>query len=127
MRSELIVEEMASAVRLLGGDGPAQTQNNRAARETRLPVTVVERLRWKKIKRIPADIADAVRDALHHHNEESLSRAKHELAIERRRSAALLSYLEASDPDFYRPEIDRLRRETSIEGRGADQVGANPR
>src|SRR5690606_15389604 len=45
MRAESIVLEMASAVRVIGGDGPALAQNNRAARETRLPVTVVERLR----------------------------------------------------------------------------------
>ena len=123
MRSEMIVEEMASAVRFLGGDGSAQAQNNRAARAARLSVTVIERLRWKKIKRIPADVADAVREAMHRHNEESLARAKHELAVERHRSATLLAYLEASDPDFYRPEIDRLRREAPG-GRGSvDQIG----
>ncbi len=42
MRSELIVAEMASAVRVLGGSGPALEQVNRAARAARLPHTVVE-------------------------------------------------------------------------------------
>lgn len=125
MRAELIVDEMASAVRLLGGNGPALEQNNRAACAARLPITVVERLRWKKIKRIPADVADAVREALHRNNEESLARAKHELTVERQRSAALLAYLEAGDADFYRPEIDRLRREASVGGREAAQVGGD--
>lgn len=125
MRAELITIEMASAVRVLGGGGPAKDSINKAARAARLSHTTIERLRWKKIKRVPADIADAIRDALHRHNEESLRRAQHELTVERHRSAALLAYLEASDTDFYRPEIDRLRREAAGSGRGDDQaVGA---
>lgn len=109
MRAESIVLEMASAVRVIGGDGPALTQNNRAARETRLPVTVVERLRWKKIKRVPADIADSIREALERHNEESLSRARHEAFIAKQQAAVMAARLAEIDPDFYGPEIDRLR------------------
>lgn len=108
-RVEAIQNEMASAVRVLGGEGPALAQNNKAARLARLPVTVVERLRWKKIKRIPADIADAVREALERHNEESLSRAKHEAFIARQQAAVLAARLREIDGDFYGPEIDRLR------------------
>lgn len=78
-RVEAIQNEMASAVRLLGGDGPAKEQINRAARAARLPHTVIERLRWKKIKRVPADLADTIREAVGRQNEESLNRAKHEL------------------------------------------------
>lgn len=48
-RVEAIQAEMSSAVRVLGGDGPAKEQNNRAARAARLPVTTIERLRWRKI------------------------------------------------------------------------------
>ena|SRR5690242_15243479 len=109
MRAEFIVEEMASAVRVLGGQGPALVQNNVAARAARLPVTVVERLRWKKIKRVPADIADSVREALERHNEESLSRAKHEAFIATKRAEVMAARLAEIDPDFYGPEIDRLR------------------
>lgn len=72
---------------------------------------------------MPADIADTIRETIHRYNEEGLARAKHELTVERAKSAALLSYLEASDPDFYRPEIDRLRREAEGDGRGHDQEG----
>lgn len=122
-RVEAIRTEMASAVRHLGGNGPALEQNNKAARLTRLPVTVIERLRWLKMKRIPADVADTIREALSKHNEESLSRAKHELAVERARNEALLAYFEASDPDFYRAEIDRLRRSPVGLGREADLSG----
>lgn len=114
---------MASAVRFLGGEGPALAQNNKAARIARLPVTVIERLRWLKMKRIPADIADAVREAVAKHNEESLSRAKHELEVERARSAALLAYFEASDPAFYGEEIARLRRSPVGLGSSADLQG----
>lgn len=109
MRAELIVNEMASAVRVLGGDGPALTQTNKAARAARLPVTVVERLRWKKIRRVPADIADAVREALERHNEESLARAKHEAFVARQQAQVMAARLAEIDPDFHGPEIDRLR------------------
>lgn len=110
MRVELIQLEMASAVRVLGGEGPALVQNNVAARAARLPVTVIERLRWKKIKRVPADIADRIREALERHNEETLSRAKHEAFIAEQRAAILSARLMEIDPDFYGPEIDRLRK-----------------
>jgi hypothetical protein len=108
MRAELIVSEMASAVRMLGGDGPALEQVNKAARAARLPITVIERLRWKKIKRVPADLADAIREAVERHNEESLSRAKHEAFVARQTAAFLAARLNQIDGDFYRPEIDRL-------------------
>ena len=85
-RVEAIQEEMASAVRVLGGSGPAKEQNNRAARAARLPHTVIERLRWKKIKRVPADLADTIREALQRSNEENLSRAKHEAFIARQQA-----------------------------------------
>lgn len=108
MRAELIVDEMASAVRLLGGDGPALQQNNRAARAAGMPVTIIERLRWKKIRRPFADIADRVRAAVNKHNEESLARAKHEAFLARKQAEIALARLAEIDADFYRPEIDRL-------------------
>lgn len=123
MRSELIVTEMASAVRVLGGNGPALEQINRAARAARLPHTVIERLRWKKIKRVPADIADTIRDALAQHNEESLSRAKHEAFIAREKAAVLAARLREIDGDFYGPEIDRLRGASVGHGRDDDLLG----
>ena len=109
MRAECIQFEMASAVRLLGGDGPAKESINKAARAARLPHTVIERLRWRKIKRIPADIADTVREAVEKHNEESLARAKHELSIAQKLNSVMASRLEEIDPHFYGPEIARLR------------------
>ena len=111
-RVEAIQDEMATAVRFLGGLGPAKEQNNRVARATRLPITVIERLRWKKIKRVPADLADAVREAVERHNEEGLARAKHELFIERQRNALLAARLSEINPDIYRSEIHSLRRAT---------------
>lgn len=123
MRAELIVNEMASAVRVLGGEGPALAQNNTAARAARLSVTVVERLRWKKIRRVPADIADAVREALHRHNEESLSRAKHELFVAHQANAVMASRLAAIDADFYGPQIDALGWSDTGHGRDDDFPG----
>lgn len=108
-RVECVQFEMASAVRVLGGAGPAKESINKAARAARLPHTVIERLRWRKIKRIPADIADAVREAVERQNEEGLARAKHEAFVARQQNAFLASQLAAIDPDFYGPEIARLR------------------
>lgn len=122
-RVEAIQNEMASAVRFLGGDGPAKESINKAARAARLPHTVIERLRWKKIKRVPADLADAIREAVHRHNEESLSRAKHEAFIARQEAGILAARLLEIDPDFYGPEIDRLRRPTVGAGSDADLSG----
>lgn len=119
-RVEAIQDEMASAVRFLGGDGSAKESINKAARAARLPHTVIERLRWKKIKRVPADLADAIREAVEHHKEETLSRAKHELYVAKMQNAALLAQLEAIDPDFYGPEISRLRGSAPSDRRGSD-------
>ncbi len=123
MRAEAIQLEMASAVRVLGGSGPALVQNNRAARAARLPITVVERLRWKKIKRIPADIADSVREALERYNEEGLARAKHEAFVARQQAALMAARLGAIDPDYYGPDIDRLRSVVELGRTPADRMG----
>ena len=76
-RVEVIQQEMASAVRVLGGNGPAKEQITKASRVTGLTVTIIERLRWRKIKRVPADIADTVRAALERYDKETRSRAEH--------------------------------------------------
>lgn len=123
MRAELIIDEMALAVRFLGGDGPAKEQNNRAARAARLPHTIIERLRWKKVKRVPADIDDTIREAVSRHNEESLARAKHEAFIAKQQAAVAIARLQEIDPDFYGAEIDRLRRASVSLGRAADLQG----
>lgn len=99
-RVEVIQSEMASAVRFLGGEGSAKEQITKAARAAGLPVTVVERLRWKKIKRVPADIADTIREAVQRHNEESLTRAKHELYVAEQKNAALMARLQAVGADL---------------------------
>lgn len=122
-RVDAIQSEMASAVRFLGGDGPAKEQINAAARAARLPHTVIERLRWKKIKRIPADIADTVREAVARHNEEGLKRAQHEAFVARQEAAVIRARLREVDADFYGPEIDRLGRVGDPAGSSADRMG----
>ncbi len=123
MRSELIAAEMSSAVRVLGGNGSALEQNNRAARAARLPHTVIERLRWRKIKRVPADIADAIREALERHNEESLSRAKHEAFMARQQASVLAARLRQIDADFYGPDIDCLELKDGSRRNETDRMG----
>lgn len=116
-RVEAIQEEMASAVRVLGGDGSAKEQNRKAARATGLSITTVERLRWKKIKRPFTDISDTVREAVARQNEEGLKRAKHELFIQQQQTAALRARLAEVDPDFAGsfPGLDR--RQDAASGR----------
>jgi uncharacterized protein YlaN (UPF0358 family) len=64
VRSDLLREEAAEIVRVLGGiDGCAKEQNQRAAEKTGLSFTQIERLRWKKC-RIYADVMDTIRIAL---------------------------------------------------------------
>lgn len=108
-RVEVIQNEMASAVRLLGGEGSAKEQISRAARATGLTFTTIARLRWKKIKRVPADLADVIRESVERQNEESLNRAKHELFVAQKLNEAMAARLLEIDPDFYGPEIARLR------------------
>ena len=111
MRAESIQIEMASAVRFLGGEGSAKEQITKAARAARLPLTVIERLRWRKIKRIPADIADTIREAVEKHNDESLRRAKHELLITQQQNHILAARLMEIDPDQYGTFAGFLRGE----------------
>lgn len=122
-RVECVQMEMASAVRFLGGNGNAKEQINKAARVARLPHAVIERLRWKKIKRIPADIADAVREAVEKHNGESLARAQHEAFVARQQAAILAARLRQIDPYFYGPEIDRLGFGDGEGRNSADRMG----
>lgn len=122
MRAELIADEMSSAVRFLGGSGSAKEQTLKASRETRLSPTVIERLRWRKIKRIPADIADVVREAVNKKNEEGLRRAEHELIIAKHREAALLARLAELDPDYFGPSVGQMGRSVPEGRRSTDQV-----
>lgn len=112
-RVQCIREEMASGVRFLGGPGTAKEQNWKAARITGLSQTIIERLRWKKIKRIPADIVDCVRESVERHEIQGLARAKQEILIARQQAALMAERLAQVDPDFYGAEIDILRQRSS--------------
>lgn len=112
-RVEAIRDEMSSAVRFLGGEGSAKEAITKAAQAAKLSHTTIERLRWKKIKRVPADIADKIREAVARHQEEGLRRARHELLIAQQTNAALIAHLEAVDPAFHSATIDALRRQAS--------------
>ncbi len=115
-RVEAIRKEMSSGVRLLGASGRnADEENAIAARLSGLSVTVIERLRWKKIKRIPADITDAIRDAIDAYNVSTEARARHERDVLATQLESFLRLADQSgDPEFYRarlaPVIDQARR-----------------
>lgn len=100
-RVDEIRQEMSSAVRLLGEDGRnADEANERAARRSGLSRTIIERLRWKKMKRVPADVADAVRDALAAHEAKREALVQHELFIAKRRIEALERSIGSRGADF---------------------------
>jgi hypothetical protein len=85
-RTAAIRDEMSAAVRALGGeDQLVRIANSRAARATGLPITTVSRLRFRKIARIPADVADAVREAMLRHLERQAQKARHEADLLRAR------------------------------------------
>jgi hypothetical protein len=115
-RVEAIRKEMSSGVRLLGASGRnADEENAIAARLSGLSVTVIERIRWKKIKRIPADITDVIREAIDAYNTNKEARARHERDILATQLASFLSLTDqSSDPEFYRARaahvVDQARR-----------------
>lgn len=122
MRAELITLEMSEAVRLLGGAGSAKEQNYRASRLTGLSQTVIERLRWRKMKRVPADIADMVREAVDKNNEEGLRRAKHELFLAQQQNAKLAAWLQELAPDQFGTAINSLQHPSAMLGSIADSA-----
>lgn len=100
---EAIRTEMAFSVRQMGGDGKAKDQNRRAARFTGLPITTIERLRWKKMQRVPADLADWVRIKLDQYNDHVERLARHENEILRAQLEAALAVGGAGDPSHGSP------------------------
>lgn len=106
-RADAVRMEMASAVRVLGEKGrSADEANFIASRSASLSKTVIERLRWKKMRRVPADIADAIREALERHIASEEARARHENTILATRIAALADRARnSSDPIFHSSQI----------------------
>jgi hypothetical protein len=86
----------------------AKVANTRAARLTGLTVTTIECLRWRKVKRIPADVADAVREA----------KARHDARIEAlaRHDAELLDLVGAQRPNT--PRVGARQGVASTRSRG---------
>lgn len=94
--------EMASAVRLLGDDAAtAKEATHIAARKTGLPARLIERLRYKKIGRIAADVADTIREAVAAYQARQEALARHEIIILTARLQSLESRLCQTDPDFF--------------------------
>ena len=97
--AERVAEEMAAAVRLLGAEtGGLRTgesgrsvkaEISRAARASGLGPGLVKRLRYREVRRVPADVAEAVRAALARHDGRRQRRAeaatRHELFFLRKR------------------------------------------
>lgn len=105
-RSDAVRLEMASAVRLLGNEGvTAKEQNYLAARKVGLPARLIERLRYRKIGRIAADVADAIRDAVAAHQAKQEALARHEISILTARLQALESKFQAGDQDFHQFDV----------------------
>jgi len=116
-RADLIRNEMSEAVKGLGGAGKADAAIYAASRVIGLPASIVARLRWKKIKRVPADVADAVREA---RDKAAAQEARNEYDKLHARLARLEAALLVSDEEFHGPSIDALRRVARRQDRPVD-------
>ncbi|ORE94123.1 hypothetical protein ATO13_08616 [Stappia sp. 22II-S9-Z10] len=78
-----IRDQMAHDVREIGGgsDVVAKIANLRAARLTGLTVATIENLRWRKVKRVPADVYVAVCAAKARHDARIEALAHHDATI----------------------------------------------
>ena len=122
-RADAVRAEMASAVRLLGSEGStAKEETYLAARRTGLPTRLIDRLRYRKIARIAADVADTIRDAVAAQQAKQEALARHEITILSARLHALEHQLNAVDPDFHGgetlPALQSLRSNGSLAGPG---------
>ncbi len=105
-RCDAVRAEMASAVRLLGNEGAtAKEQTYLASRRTGLSARLIERLRYRKIGRIAADVADAIREAVAAHQARQEALARHEIAILTARLQALESKFQSGDQDFHQFDV----------------------
>ena len=105
-RSDAVRLEMASAVRVLGSDGStAKEETYLAARKTGLSSRLIERLRYRKITRIAADVADIIREAIAAHQAKQEALARHEIAILTARLQALETRFRTVDEDFFSADV----------------------
>jgi hypothetical protein len=105
-RSDAVRLEMASAVRVLGSDGSsAKEQTYLAARKTGLSSRLIERLRYRKITRVAADVADIIREAIAAHQAKQEALARHEITILTARLQALETRFRTVDEDFHCPDV----------------------
>lgn len=115
-RVDAIRLEMAAAIRELGGEHKADAAVFHAAYLIGLPVAVVKRLYWKKIRRPAADIVDPVREARDRLKAERRAALDAKAAGEARNEFAELSAriarveaLFLPDEEFGRAHVDALR------------------
>ncbi len=105
-RSDAVRLEMASAVRVLGSDGStAKEETYLAARKTGLSARLIERLRYRKITRVAADVADVIREAIAAHQAKQEALARHEITILTARLQALETRFRTVDEDFHCPDV----------------------
>jgi hypothetical protein len=120
-RVDAVRVEMASAVRLLGGEAATTKEATwLASRKTGLPARLIERLRYRKITRIAADVADTIREAIAAQQAKQEALARHEIAVLSARLGALESRFETVDPDFYGgealPALQSIRTNSLLVG-----------
>lgn len=118
---EMIQHEMSAHVRFLGRDaGNAKAEIWKASRKTGLNPSLIERLRYAKIVNIAAHVADTIRAAVQAEKARADEFERHERETFTARISAIEARLMAIDPDFYGPEVDRLRNANSRVRRLAD-------
>lgn len=81
-RDRAIMEEMASAIRLLGSGAATAIEGNLiAASKTGLSLRIVERLRYGKIPNVTTSVSDAVREAVAREDQSQREAMRHELDL----------------------------------------------
>ena len=116
-----IVEEMSWSIRRLAGDEPsAKSAYGRIARMTGLPISTVERLRYRKLKLVPAHCADAIRAALLAHVERQEERFRDE--AERLRKVRAARAALACPADLGGEAMPRAGEEGGARGAGPGEA-----
>jgi len=109
-RVEMIQNEMSAHVRFLGREaGNAKAEIWKASRKTGLSASLIERLRYAKIVNVAAHVADTIRAAVQAEKARADEFERHERETFTARISAIEARLMAIDPDFYGPEVDRIR------------------
>ena len=118
-----VVDEMSWSIQQLSSDqSSAKAAYSRIARVTGLPVKTIERLRYRKMKSVPAHCADAIRAALLAHVERQEEKFRNEAEKLRSIRAARAALARPADLDCDALSGDGGQGRTPVDGLGAGRL-----